>query len=168
MIFFFVIWHKLRALNDLNYAYTCHKFFCWYLMNTVGCLWAVEHTGWWRLNAALFSGWQNQFSRGLQHRRGERGKFWVSLLPSRLSQPSLPHAFLITLFFWRWAQSRKEQTSSSCTSTVTDFNRYGSHEIATKYLPLVRDQLCFCKVYFEQVAVNFFWLFRSCDWHEHI
>lgn len=68
-------------------------------MNSVGCLWALEHTGWWRLNAALFSGSQNQFSRGLQHGQGEGGKFWVSLLPSRLSQPSLPPMPLTTLFF---------------------------------------------------------------------
>lgn len=140
-------------------------FFCWYLMNSVGCLWALEHTGWWRLNAALFSGWQNQFSRGLQHGRREEGKFWVSLL---FSQPSLPHAFLIFFFFWRWAQPCKEQTSFFWTSTVTDFNHYGSREMATKYLQLVRDQLCFCKVSFEQVAVNFFCLFRGCDWHERI
>ena len=70
--------------------------------------------------------------------------------------------------FWRWAQSREEQDSSHCTSTVTDFNHYCSHEMATKYLQLVEDQLCFCKVYFEQVAVSFFQLFRRPDWHEHI
>lgn len=124
-------------------------------MNSVGCLWALEHTGWWRLNAALLSGWKNQFSWGLQHRQGEGGKFWVSLLPSRLSQPSLPHVLSpLVFFFWRWAQFCKEQTRSSCTSTVTYFNHYGSHEMATKYLQLLRDQLCFCKVCFEQVAVN--------------
>lgn len=69
---------------------------------------------------------------------------------------------------WRWAQSHEEQGSSYCTSTVTDFNHYCSHEMATKYLRLVKDQLCFCKVYFEQVAVIFFRLFRSPDWHKRI
>lgn len=143
------------------------NFNLWYLMNSVGCLWALEHTGWWKLNAALFSGSQNQFSLVLQYGQGEGSKFWVSLLPSRLSQPSLPKASHHS-FFWRWALFRKKQTSSSCTSTVTDFNHYGSHEMATKYLQLLRDQLCFCKVCFEQLAVNVFCLFRGPDWHEHI
>lgn len=206
----------------LNYAYTCHNFFCWYLMNAAGCLWAslFEHlniragAGWMQ---PLFSGWWNPFSCRLP---GEGSKFWVSFLQSRLCKMKMlcgsffsvfclfvllcfacglsqvlrlcnpsqlisgviakkplhvpgshTHPFLVLfpqLPFLKMSPILRRTRHLLLHLCCAAFNHCCSREMATKYLQLAKDQLCFCKDYFEQAAVIFFQLFSSPDWHEHI